>query len=322
MRTFRLVLTLAFCVLGLDTLLAQPPAANEILLLDAGGKEHKLTGAKWLAGTRHLSWLAAKDAVKAMEPAEEPMKGKGPKGPPPRATVGPVALEFREVESTTFVDGVVTLISLERLQSLEFDSMKKTATATVSAGGKNEPLNFVGSTLYKGVNTPVLEAEVDRGTMGVAVVKFFGGVPTGGFQKATFPVKMAEAEKLGRPARVTINHNKKTSVQTVHDLQPLYQLGTGSEVLAPALLFKKSLKVDLANVRKMVGSNPGQKETSLEVTFKDGAAETLTAVNRVKLDGKEATLLGLVGKVPGGWKIYPLHTIVELEFTTEPGAAP
>lgn len=319
MRAFRLLLPLptflALLIFHGDPIPAQAPNSTETILVDSGGKEHKLKAANWLAGTRHLSWLEASEPVKVLEPGEEPKVGKGPpKAPPLRATTGPRALEFRETESTTFLDGVVTLIPLDRLHVLEYDTTKKAVTAKVTPGGKGEDITLLGSTQFKGVNTPVLEAEVDRGPMGIAAVKFFGGVPTGGFQKATFPTKMVEAAKFGRPASVTITHNKKQAVQPIHDLQPLYQLTTGGEVIAPAVLFKKSLKVDLANVRKMVGSNPGQKETTLEVTFKDGGTETLTALNRVKLDGKEASLIGFVGKVPAGWKIYPLHTIVELEF--------
>ncbi len=307
---------LAFLIPLIGPSAVQVPA--ETVLLDSGDKEHKLKGEKWRAGIRHLNWLAAKEPVKQMEPGEEPKKGKAPaKVAPIRPTVGPIALEFREIPSTTFVNGVVTLIPVDRLRSLEYDSAKKTVAARVATGDNPAEITFTGSTQYKGINQVVLEAEVDRGVLGIAALKFHGGTPTGGFKKATFPVRMVEPLKMERPASVTILHEKKKVTQRVSDLQPLYQLADGTDVVAPALLFKKSLKVDLANVRKLVGSEPGQIETTFDVTLRDGSTETLTALNHVKLDGKAATLIGFVGKVPGAWKVYPLHTILELEFDTK-----
>jgi len=34
----------------------------------------------------------------------------------------------------------------------------------------------------------------------------------------------------------------------------------------------------------------------------------------VTLDGKEAELEGLLGRVPGGYKLFPPHTFSQIEF--------
>jgi len=323
MRSLRLLLPAA----GLLAVLASLPGAagappdGGAVVVDANDREHKLTAYKWLAGTRHLTWLDAKDPVKAIEPPDETKKGPPmTKGPTTRPAVGPLAFEFREVESTTYVNGVVTLIPLDRLRKLEFDAAMKTATAVVAPGGKDEEdVTLTGSTQFKGFNQPALEAEIDRGPMGVAALKFLGGTPTGGIKSVAFPVKKGAEEKPGRASKITIVHDKKKVEQTVTDLKPLYQYATGAEVVAPAILFRKTLKVELGNVLKIVNANPGQVETTLDVTFKDDTTETLTAWNTVKLDGKDATLVGFVARVPAGWRIYPLHTVAEAEVAIRVG---
>jgi hypothetical protein len=312
MHPVRFALPAVVLLASLSSLASQAADPAEAVLVDAAGKEQKLKAWKWVAGTRHLTWLEQKEPAKQLEPTEE-KKGKAPpKGPPLHPAIGPAALEFREVESTTFANGIVTLIPLDRLRGLEYDPAKKTVTVKFATG--TEDVSLTGSTIYKGTNTFALEAEVDRGPAGVAAVKLTGGASAGGFQKATFPTGKVEALKMGRPAAITITHDKKKVVQQVSDLVPLYQLASGAEVTAPALLFKKSLKVDLGTVKKLVNTSPGALETIFEVTMKEGEPESLTLLNHVKLDGKEATFVGLLGKVPGAWKVYPAHTITELEF--------
>ena len=39
-----------------------------------------------------------------------------------------------------------------------------------------------------------------------------------------------------------------------------------------------------------------------------------TLLPKVTLEGKPATLVGLVGRVPAGYKLFPLHVIAEVEF--------
>jgi len=75
------------------------PPLPEVAITDLDGKVTKLTGAKLTAvGTRRLAWLA------------------DPKGTADEK-FGPLALKVREPESTTLVDGVLTLIPAGSLES-------------------------------------------------------------------------------------------------------------------------------------------------------------------------------------------------------------
>jgi hypothetical protein len=50
----------------------------------------------------------------------------------------------------------------------------------------------------------------------------------------------------------------------------------------------------------------------------DGTKHTLTLLTKVELAGtKMATLTGLLGRVPVGYKLFPAHTIAELRLERE-----
>src|SRR5262245_51141094 len=71
----------------------EPAPAQPITIIDTAGKEQKLKSWKYTSGTRRLTWLADKKE-----------KGKN---------AGPEALEFREDDSTTYAEGVLTLVPLD-----------------------------------------------------------------------------------------------------------------------------------------------------------------------------------------------------------------
>src|SRR5258708_18348253 len=94
---------LSFCLIlaVLPPLRADEPKANGPTIVDGAGKEVALKNWSITAGTRKLTWLA-KDGAPA-----------------------PEALAFRDVNSTLYVEGVMTLIPLDRLESLQYDRAKK-----------------------------------------------------------------------------------------------------------------------------------------------------------------------------------------------------
>src|SRR5262249_1551877 len=75
-------------------------AGGVLVVIDHAGKEVKLSNWKFLSGTRRLSWLAP--AGKAKAKAEEGGEDEVP--------AGPEALALREENSTTFQNGVLTLV--------------------------------------------------------------------------------------------------------------------------------------------------------------------------------------------------------------------
>lgn len=323
----RPVLALSCALVGLVALAAgdapQHGKDGPLLLVDGGGKEQKLTAWRFTNGTRHLTWLGEhkpadpKPEPKPPEPKPEPPKGKAPaKAPAPKAkpAVGPEALEFREEQSTNWADGIVTLVPLNRIRSLEYDDVKQTVTLKAATADKDKDEVLTGSTKYKGVNKLGIEAEVDKGDMGVAEVKFQGGTAKG-IRGLTFPKPQGPAGgPAGRPASITVLDKMKFTQKAV-DLVPLYRLPDGSERAVPTLLFKKTLKVDLAKVQKIHAVEaPGSAETEWIVSFKDGEEQTLTLLKTMTIDDKPATLEGFVGRTAFGYRIYPPHTIGDIVF--------
>ncbi|HLW68685.1 MAG TPA: hypothetical protein VKS79_25430 [Gemmataceae bacterium] len=280
---FAAVLFLPFSQLFADE--PSKPSGGEAVVVDAAGKEVKLK--KWhiSAGTRKLGWLE-KDGV------------------------APEALAFRETNSTLFKDGVVTLIPLDRLESLTYDVEKQTVQAKVA--GLNQPLE--GSIRYKEINQITIEAEVDKGDAGIVELKYKGGQLKGGIRSVKFSGAKAGAAPVGEKMFITIADAKqKHPPQAVVQLQALYKVGKEQEKLATTLMFKKTYKVELAQIQSMkVHDNAETKELECEVTLKDGTTQTLTPLTATTLDGKPATLEGLLGAVPAGYRLFPLHTVGEL----------
>jgi hypothetical protein len=291
----------AFLGLGLAADPA-PPAEGTLVVIDNTGKEQKLKSWTFVTGTRHLGWLAPAD--------KEPKDGEKPKVP-----AGPEALEFRDENSTGFKVGILTLIPVERLRSIDYDD-KDDVTVKAATGDKDAVEELTGTAKFVGVNKLTIEAEVDKGELGVAAVKFNGGVPKG-IKGVRFPAAKVEPMKLeGRTATVTISEKASKNAQKVTDLQALYRFADGSERLLPTLMFKKTLKIDLGKVVKLRAAT-GDKDTDgmdWGVTLKDAAEETFTLLDKVTFDGKPAALEGLVGRVAVGYKLFPPHTVAEIEF--------
>ncbi len=324
-KKWTLLLGVAFAGLtALWAAAADEPAkkadGDSLVVTDNGGKVHKLKTWKFTAGTRRLAWLAP--AEKEPEPKDKPeaKETAQPKGPPKaKPAAGPEALEFREENSTDFKNGILTLVPLDRLRSLEYDNTKETVTLTAATGPKaDDTATLTGITKFQGINKLAIEAEVDKGELGIAEVKFLGGV-TKGVNGLKFPATAkVEALPEGRPAFVTTKADSKgKSTHEVRDLQPLYRVASG-ETLSPLLFFKKTVKIDVAKIGKISVTESGN-DSVWGLTMKAGGDDaSLTLLTNPMLDGKAAVLEGFVGRVPAGYKLYPIHLIEEVQFDEKP----
>jgi hypothetical protein len=284
------------------------PAAGTLVVVDSSGKEHTLKAWKFLQGTRRLGWLAPREEKPASEEGKEPEKGEKAEG-----EKGPEALQLRAATALTYVEGVLTLIPLDRLHSLEFDNEAQTVTARVAVPGKDEPLTLTGTTRYKGINKVTLEAEVDKGPLGVAEVKFVGGVPSG-IRAIRFPVPKKPAAPAGGVSAVVVAEDDKKTEYPVTDLQALYRRRSGAEERSPVLHFKKTLKIDVKLISKITIAREGEG-ASWHVTTKKGEVdERLTPLKTVKLGDQPATLEGLIGQVPAGYLLFPTSALAEIRF--------
>ena len=306
--------TLPVLILGCATLLAAdtPPVAA-LVVVDAAGKEQKLKTWKFVTGTRRLGWLAP--AAPARPKEDKPGDKPDEKTPPPE--VGPVAIEFRDEHSTTLKEGVLTWLLPEHLRALEYDGEKKTVTANISLSDKADgDLTLTGPTKYDGINRLTLEAEVDKGEAGVADVKYQGGTARG-IRALRFPAPKPAPDAKGRPAFVAIQDQDEKHAEQVADLQPLYRLAEGGERLLPTLFFKKTLKLDVSKIAHLHAEGRDADGTECRVATKDGEEQTYTLLKAVMIDGKAATLEGLVGKVRGGYKFFPASTLAALHLDVQ-----
>ena len=121
-----------------------------------------------------------------------------------------------------------------------------------------------------------------------------------------------------RAATIIPEDKKDKEPHKVSDLQPLYRLADGRLKLLPTLMFRKTVKLDVAKIQKLhqVEGTPADAP-EFQLTLKDGAEHTLTLLKSIDLDGQKMTLEGLVGKVPAGFKLFPIHTIADVPFDEE-----
>jgi hypothetical protein len=275
-------------------------AEDPLVVVEAGGKEVKVISWHLDAGTRRLPGL----------------DGTEPKPPPWRG--GPTYLEFREEHSTTYEAGILTLVPVRSLRKLDYDYDKKVVVAVVAtADGKD--VTLTGSTKYKGINRVGIMGDADLPGFGWAEVKFQGGNPQGGITGVRFPAPQPVAEVKGDPAVVVAADKEKTR-HPVADLTALYLAG-GHYYPRPQLMFKKTVKVELsklASLRRVEPEDKKQASSDFEVALRDGEKHTLTLLTKVELDGgKAATFVGLIGRVPVGYKLFPPHTVAELQMGEE-----
>ncbi len=260
---------------------------TEAAVTDAEGKEIKATGLKFTAGTRRLAWLA------------------DPNGPTEDAKKGPLALELREPHSTSYSKGIITFVPVGSVESIKYDYDKQVAAVAVK--GLTEPL--VGTLQYKGINVLGFDGTADG-----KAARFSGGAFTKGNIKA-----VAFADAKPPPARknvtqwaVQIDQPKAMNpTLKVGSFKWLYQFPGGADVLTDAVAIHKGepLKLDDAVVSyTTLAVDPNTQVIAAEVQI--GDSERVVVIKpQIEKDGKTGTLVGLLGEVEAGWKLFPLHTI-------------
>jgi len=279
---------------------AEPAPMGEVItVVDGEGKEIKLTGVKFTLGVRRLAWLGEVAA-----PADEEKKG-------------PWGFEIREPDSTTFQKGVVTLIPLPSIEGVQYDYSKLAAAITVK--GLKEPV--VGSTKYKGFCFLGLEGDV-----GGVKAKLTGGEfskaktgPRTGFKSVAFPGAKPLPPRSDNAATWTVRVEGLPATDpphTVRNLKAIYQLAPGVEFLVDVLSLRKGDPISLGGAKpasfkklEVLAVDPNKKSLVVEL---DG--ERTAIVPTGEHDKKPATLLGFLGEVESGWKLFPLHTVASLEL--------
>jgi hypothetical protein len=261
-------------------------APAEATVTDADGKEFKVAGLKFGAGTRRLAWLA------------------DPSGETDDAKKGPLALEVREPHSTTYKQGIVTLVPLASVESVKYDSDRK--VARVAVRGVSEPL--VGTLEYTDLNNLAIS-----GTAGGKLTVFRGGPKKGNIKAVAFPDARPVPGRKGLSAwQVQIDQKPAMNpTLKVGELKFLYQLPGGKEVLTDSAATHKGepLRLD-GSVKSYTTLAVDPSSRVIAAEFASGGKERVVVVPpTAEKDGKTATLVGVLGEVEAGWKLFPLHTI-------------
>lgn len=281
-------------LVALTTVLPARPAdepaksAATVTVTDLDGKETRVAGAKLTAGTRRLAWLADPKAA-----GEDKL--------------GRLALKVREPVSTTLVDGVLTLVPVAHVEAAKYDYEKLTVAYALK--GAKEPV--VGTLQYKGLNTLGI-ADPKAAAKAAPLV---AGVPGKAAVKAVaFPdARPLPAPKAGTEWAVRIVQKEPADpVVKVRNLKVLYHHPDGTERLAGELPARKGAAVPLDEALKrleVLATDANTHFAAVEVEAA-GAAERVVVVPLTTGPEKDAAaVVGLLGEVDVGYKLFPLHTI-------------
>jgi hypothetical protein len=259
----------------------QPGGDPAATLTDSTGKDVPLTSARFTTGTRRLGWLGdPKDA--------------------------PLALEVREPHSTTYQKGVVTLVPVASVEAVRYDYTKLAMAVTVK--GLPEPL--AGTLQFKGINTCGVE-----GTAAGLSGKFVGGVTKDGFRAVVFAGAVPLPPRpSGAAWAVQIEQPKAMHpTLTVRNLKALYAAPGGGEWLADDVPLRKGspLKLDAKTLKRLevLAVDANTQTAAAELTPADGPAQLVAFPLTREHAGKTGQLVGLLGEVDAGWKLFPLHTV-------------
>jgi hypothetical protein len=150
------------------------------------------------------------------------------------------------------------------------------------------------------------------------VGKFAGGVTKSGIKSVTFPgaKPLPERKPGGLVWSVKVDQPKAGNpTLTVRDLKALYALPGGVEQLADSLPVRKGdpLRLDDSLKRlEVLAVDANTHMAAAEVQTADGPERTVVIPLTREQDKKTGTLVGLLGEVDAGWKLFPLHTIKTL----------
>ena len=298
---------LPFVVLGSFAFAVVAQLADDAWeILYDGQAKIALKDAHFTAGTRHLSWLATD---------EKPPKAKA------KVPARPEYLEFREDKTPMYKDDIVTYIPVASLLRLEYDHDKKLVRAAVKQAGDKD-LTLVGPTKFANINKFSLEGTaVMKADLGVeGALQFQDGLMKTPFRALIHHAAKPAAAPTGGGA-VVIAQDKAKTEHKVQGLMPLYKVGAGQK-LASVLMFETVGQIDVAKIAVLRQNPPAEKKQAIshvyEVTQIDGAKRKLTLLENTQLDGNQkAVLVGLVGRVPAGYKLFPPHTIAEVRFAVK-----
>jgi hypothetical protein len=193
-----------------------------------------------------------------------------PKGTTEDARKGPVAVEIREEYSTMFAKGVITLVEVSHIESIKYDFKEKSVSYTIK--GLKEPLK--GTTQYKGVP----ETKATGTTWSVQIVQ----------------------------------PKEKDPTLTVRNLKVMYQYPGYFERLETHIPVREDTQIPLNGGLKrfeVLATDNNTNRAAAEVETATGPKKIVIVPLTQETENKAGTLVGFLGEVDAGWKLFPLQTI-------------
>jgi hypothetical protein len=279
----------------------QPATANRLTVVDGSGATFEVPSYQFVAGTQQHPWLTGE------------VDGAAPH-----------LLVFRENDSTTFAEGVLTLVPVASIRAIEYDYEAKRATLRVAISERvEEDVVLEGSAgVYVGFNALTIAFERDKGEFGVAEVKLEGGV-AGGLRALRFSAPQPLAPAVGGlQGRVEVVSKEPLEPRVLQGLVAVYRAGNDT-LSGDTLFFRTSLRVPLTRLSRMVAAGNRGKDWRLALPGEPEANYTL--LEPARLGEREVQLRGFAGRVRAGWRVFPLHTMAAVtigEATQEPSAPP
>jgi hypothetical protein len=274
---------------------ADVPAAGEIVVVDVDGKEHTLTGVKFGTGTKRLAWLA------------------DPNGNTEDAKKGPLALEVRESTSAMpLAQGIITLVPITSVESLRYDFDKELVNIAVK--GLSQPLsgalfyprvNVIGISGTSSTNTTSFTGGV-RGKPSVKSISLGGGQPhTRSKGGTSWNIRIVKTKK-DEPAVVD------NPTLTARNLKVLVTQPGGTEQLVDGLPVRKGQPIPFDDKLKrfeLLANDLNTHFAAAEIDLGSDAERVIAIPLWPSEDRTTGTLIGILGEVDAGWKLFPLHTI-------------
>ena len=225
---------------------APKTAKSGLIVVNTDGQEHTLKNWHIVLGT---------GSVLRNDPIKPPAKGE-----PAKQADGPEYLEFREDNSTSFEEGILTLVPITSIRQIDYDDAKKTVALTmVQADGKEVVLT--GTTKYRSINKLTIEGDIDAKDLEGATVRVQGGMPNAkpAVKSFRFPSAAQPPPKVAGPGVIITAVAKEKLELKANDLKALYR-AAGQDRVSANLLFKKQARIDLAKIVKMKHVQVGDKK--------------------------------------------------------------
>jgi hypothetical protein len=293
----RALLMLSILTVGLlmPCLGHQPlPAPGEAVVVDVSGQEFKLTNTKLTQGTRRLAWLARADGITDDEKQ------------------GTLVLEIREPNSTTLLKGILTLIPAASLESVKYDYEKQQVSYVLK--GRKEPV--IGTLEYRGINVLGVSGSSDGQSLA-----FKGGMLS---KTALKTITFTAAQELPPPRNWgtfwTVQIHQPTAsdpLLPVRNLKVLYQYPGGVERVVDQLPIRKANPISFNQIKRfeLLANDLNTNMAAAEIEMQNNQARVIAIPLNVEMENQKGTLVGFVGEVDVGWKLFPLHTIKVVTLT-------